>query len=169
MRELPRAGQVYRHFKGNIYRVIAIADHSETGETLVIYKRDDEEEKAYARPLDMFMSEVDRKKYPYVTEKYRFTLCTDDDLPGTAGGSDMPSGQESGGLDPLLESFLDADTINDKVARFYDMKNSATDEMLSYVAASLDLEVSGTTQEKYEEILRALKAKEKYESNRLRR
>ncbi|MBQ6575040.1 MAG: DUF1653 domain-containing protein, partial [Lachnospiraceae bacterium] len=58
MRELPRPGQVYRHFKGNIYRIITLADHSETGETLVIYKRDDDEQKAYARPLDMFMSAV---------------------------------------------------------------------------------------------------------------
>ena len=48
------------------------------------------------------------------------------------------------------------------------MRKSANDEMLGFVAASLDIEVSGDTQEKYDEILRALKAREKYESNRLR-
>jgi hypothetical protein len=48
------------------------------------------------------------------------------------------------------------------------MKKIADDEMLSAVAASLDLDISGTRDEKAEEILRALRAKEKYESNRLR-
>ena len=167
MRELPRPGQVYRHFKGNIYRIITVAVHSETGESLVIYKRDDTEEKSYARPLDMFLSEVDKKKYPDVREKYRFTLCSDDVLSdlGIEGAPPSPEG----GLDPLLEAFLDADTISDKLDRFYDMRKSVTDEMLDYVATSLDLEIKGDTEEKYSEILRALKAREKYESSRLRR
>ena len=166
MRELPRPGQVYRHFKGNIYRIITLASHSETGEMLVIYKRDDTEEKSYARPLDMFMSEVDRKKYPDVREKYRFTLCSEDVLSDL--GITGASGDDASGLNPLLEAFLDAKTISEKVDRFYDMKKVADDEMLSAVAASLDLDISGSRDEKAEEILRALKAKEKYESNRLR-
>ena len=166
MRELPRPGQVYRHFKGNIYRIITLASHSETGEMLVIYKRDDTEEKSYARPLDMFMSEVDRKKYPDVRQKYRFTLCSEDVL-SDLGITGAP-GDDASGLNPLLEAFLDAKTISEKVDRFYDMKKVADDEMLSAVAASLDLDISGSRDEKVEEILRALKAKEKYESNRLR-
>ena len=166
MRDLPKPGQVYRHFKGNIYRIITLASHSETGEMLVIYKRDDDEEKAYARPLDMFMSEVDRKKYPHVREKYRFTLCSEDVL-ADLGIEGVPEDGGSG-LNPLLESFLDANTISEKVDRFYDLKKIADDEMLSTVASSLDIDISGTTEEKAEEIMRALKAKEKYESNRLR-
>ncbi len=165
MRDLPRPGQVYRHFKGNIYRIITLAEHSETGERLVIYKRDDEDEKSYARPLDMFMSEVDKRKYPDVRDKYRFTLCTDDAL------SDLGIDAEAqeGGLDPLLEAFLDADNASDKLERFYDMRKTADATILGYVAASLDIEVTGDTDEMYSEILNVLKAKEKYESNRLRR
>ena len=49
------------------------------------------------------------------------------------------------------------------------MKKVADDAILAYVAASLDIEVTGTVEEKYSEILRALKAKQKYEINRLRR
>ena len=172
MRDLPRPGQVYRHFKGNIYRIITIASHSETGEILVIYKRDDTEEKAYARPLDMFMSEVDRKKYPDVRDRYRFTLLQDTgDGSIRAGDAGPAHGYEAGqgdGLDPMLEAFLDADTISKKVDIFYDMKKVADESILSAVASSLDLEISGTVEQKAEEILRALKAKEKYESNRLR-
>lgn len=168
MRDLPKPGQVYRHFKGNIYRIITIADHSETGELLVIYKRDDSEEKAYARPLDMFMSEVDKKKYPHVREKYRFTLCSDDVL-SDLGITGSEGDAALSGLDPMLEAFLDASSISDKLEKFYDMKNRADNGVLDYVAASLDLEVRGDADEKYSQILAALKAKEKYESNRLRR
>jgi len=168
MRDLPRPGQLYRHFKGNIYRIITVASHSETGEMLVVYKRDDDEGKSYARPLDMFLSEVDRKKYPDVRDKYRFTLCSEDVL-SDLGIESAAEDNVEGSLDPLLEAFLDADSISEKVERFYDMRKGMNDEMLGYVAASLDLEISGDTEEKYSEILRALKAKEKYESNRLRR
>ena len=166
MRDLPKPGQVYRHFKGNIYRIITLASHSETGEMLVIYKRDDSEEKAYARPLEMFMSEVDRKKYPHVREKYRFTLCSEDVLADLGIGEDAVA--EGSGLDPLLEAFLDAKTISEKVDRFYDMKKVADEDMLAAVASSLDIDISGTVEEKADEIMRALRAKEKYESNRLR-
>ena len=106
-------------------------------------------------------------KYPGVREKYRFTLCSDDVITDIENGVITPASES--GLNPLLEAFLDATTISEKVDRFYDMRNVADDEMLGYVAASLDLDVSGAAEEKYSEILRALKAREKYESNRLRR
>ena len=168
MRDLPKSGQLYRHFKGNIYRIITVAKHSETGERLVIYKRDDaDEDNAYARPLEMFLSEVDRRKYPDVREKYRFTLCSEDVIADLETGGGVSG--EASGLDPLLEAFLDADTISEKVERFYDMRIRADEAMLDYVAASIEIDIAGTRDEKYSEILRALKAKEKYESNRLRR
>ena len=48
----------YRHFKGNIYEVIAIAKHSETGEEVVVYKSHDQE--VWVRPLNMWNETVDR-------------------------------------------------------------------------------------------------------------
>lgn len=166
MREIPKSGELYRHFKGNIYRVITVARHSETGERLVIYKRDDQDEMAYARPLDMFLSEVDKRKYPDATCRYRFTLCSEEDIENLAAYNEPGM---AGGPHPLLEAFLDARTISEKVEKFYAMRKTADDAMLSYVAASLDIEVSGSVEEKSSQILRALKAKEKYEINRLRR
>ena len=76
-------GSVWRHFKGTTAKVITVAKHSETGEELVIYECSGNEGKTnhtdgtYARPKDMFLSEVDHEKYPDVKQKYRLEKISD--------------------------------------------------------------------------------------------
>ena len=85
-RQIPEPGQIVKHFKREfesqdnmyLYEIVGIAHHSETGEDLMVYRALYGEHKMCARPIDMFMSEVDRTKYPDVKQRYRFEVVESD-------------------------------------------------------------------------------------------
>ncbi len=79
-------GDIVQHFKRGmlsaqelsaepnmyLYEIVGEAEHTESGEMLMIYRPLYGEGRLYARPAAMFLSEVDRGKYPDAAQKYRF-------------------------------------------------------------------------------------------------
>ena len=63
---------VYKHFKGNYYLVEDVAIGSEDDKEYVVYRALYGDNKLYIRELNMFLSEVDKEKYPNVEQVYRF-------------------------------------------------------------------------------------------------
>lgn len=68
----PKRGDIYKHFKGNMYEVIAIGLDSETLKEVVVYREIGKLDKIWVRPMIEFTSRVDKEKYPDVEQEFRF-------------------------------------------------------------------------------------------------
>lgn len=205
---LPKVHEIYKHFKGNLYQITAIAEHTETGELLVIYQAMYGEFKTYARPLSMFISRVDREKYPEVTQEFRFELqgpeaerqrlalgatpvtktspapadpvVQAEQIRDAATGkpsrqaekpadSRQTTGEGEFQLDPGVLSFLEADGYEEKLNVLAGLHHRVTDDMLTTMAISCDIEVDeGDIEERYSQLRGCLLTLQKYECKRLR-
>ena len=115
----------------------------------------------YARPLEMFVSEVDHVKYPQVTQKYRFEQVD----PVTMNNIDNGMPEE----DSPLEKFLDARGYEDKLDVLMRNKDKFTDEMIDIMAESLEVVVpEADTSKRLESLKKVLQAHTKYEGSHLR-
>jgi len=167
---IPKKGDIYRHFKGNLYEIIIIARDSETLEEKVVYKSVEGEE-AYVRPLSMFLSRVDKVKYPDAAQEQRFEFIrsTEDIQTKTSvteEGIEEKTVLEDGSL---VMDFLDLESANDKIQFLLHNKESVTENFLSIVAQSLDfVENAGSICERFDDILKYLRTVSKYENTRFR-
>ena len=172
MRENPKPYELYKHFKGNLYQILTIAKDSEDGSLKVVYQALYGNYEVYVRDLSMFMSPVDRAKYPEVTQEYRFERVNvkqvnKDREEQKAEAQETPDAADV--LDPMLLQFLDSDTYEEKLNILHMLQPRITQEMLSTMAAALDIEVAdGSVEERYEQVKNCLLTFEKYECNRLR-
>lgn len=168
---IPRPQEIYKHFKGNLYQITAVAQHTETDELLVVYQALYGDYKTYARPLEMFLSEVDREKYPDVEQKYRFELQGNDaerqkeresalpeevlptrevKMVGNPGATQdalaeapatQPLTEEELKLDPLVLEFLDANSYEQRLNILAGLHHRITDDMITTMAVACDIEV----------------------------
>lgn len=194
MDQTPKPGELYRHFKNKLYQIVTVATHSETGEKLVIYQALYDDFGVYARPLDMFVSEVDHEKYPDVKQKYRFeritpqTKQTDMQAKSEAVRQSAAKMPEAGSVqvqtskaqvadadddqapNPRLMEFLDADTFEEKYNILVSMRDTITDRLIDDIAVVMDVVVpEGPLQKRYDDLKNTIKTRQYYEfSNRLR-
>lgn len=186
MSNKPMPQQIYRHFKGNLYRIVTLARHSETDEELVIYQALYGDYQVYARPIGSFLGKVDREKYPEASQEYRFELMQEviqapasdsaydkeeELVKEESGQSRQVQGpeQEELNIDPLVLEFLDADSYEERLNILAALHHRITDEMINTMAVSVDLEIEeGDIQERYEELKNCLLTLERFECNRLR-
>lgn len=156
MERRPVVGETYRHFKNKNYKIIAIAHHSETGEELVIYQALYGDGMVCARPLDMFVSEVDHEKYPEVKQKYRFEKIENPVTEMT--------------IEERMMKFFDEDSLEGKYQILLTMREEVTDTMIDNMAVTLDLVIEdGPIGKRFDDLRFAIQTKQRYEqTNRLR-
>ena len=192
---IPKPHEIYKHFKGNLYQITAVAEHTETGEKLVVYQALYGDFKTYARPLSMFTERLSREKYPDAGQEFRFELqgpdgdrqkretqaaseveekeASDTKLSDTESSDtkspDMELSDAEAVLDPLLLEFLDADTYEQRLNILAGLHHRITDEMITTMGIACDVEVeSGDVEERYESLKSCLLMLERYECNRIR-
>lgn len=188
MNRIPKQGEFYRHFKGNLYQVQAIAKHSETMEEMVVYQALYGTYGVYVRPLSMFISEVDHEKYPEVTQVYRFehvTLennstsveeVTEGEVISTRKTtenqeeSSFPQAETvEGKINPDILAFLEANGYGEKLEVLFAVRKRVDEEVLHTMAIAMDFSLSeGDFQEQFDSFVYFLETHAKFETTRLR-
>lgn len=196
MRDNPKPFEIFKHFKGKQYQILALAKDAGDGRSLVVYQALYGDYIIYVRDLSEFMSPVDKVKYPEASQEYRFerqsgmavteeeqdkrdpAQKTENDTVQSATNMpvqdadrtvDKVSGEPSGNfLDSEVEEFLDAESVYEKLNILAGLRHRITDDMLDIMAAASDIELNkGNTQERYTELKNCLLMTEKYERKRI--
>ena len=164
-----KVGEVYRHFKGNTYEVLALAVNADNRERVVVYKSLSNG-RVFVRSFRGFAGVINKEKYPDAGQTYRFELVADiepeeeediEAIPDYAGetedkgprekapvkqaplvgeiSSDNGSGTSDGDVDPMLMEFLETRSFDEKLQILRRMEPVMTDKLLDDMAASLDV------------------------------
>lgn len=150
----PKIGGVYRHFKGNLYEVKAVAKHSETLEKMVVYQALYGDNETFVRPLDSFMSKVDKIKYPDATQEYRFEEVKANDTPD---------------IDPMVMQFLETEDFEEKFSILNGLRYKITKDQIAVMAMSLDVTIDDSdVEDMYRQLKTCVDTRRRFETTRLR-
>lgn len=191
MNRIPKPQEIYKHFKGNLYQIITIAEDSEDGRAMVVYQALYGAFKVYVRPLEMFVSKVDKVKYPDVVQEYRFERVQmaegqqeqDKELSESISGHEDLAGEfveniqeelmqkepvhKESTLDPLVWDFLDADSHEKRLNILAALHHRITDDMITTMAVACDVEVpDGDVEERYSQLKNCLIMLDRFEIKR---
>lgn len=172
MKNSPKPYEIYKHFKGNLYQVLTLAEDSEDHSMHVVYQALYSPYKIYVRSLEAFTSKVDTEKYPKVEQEYRFEiqdkiLSKEPDM--LEAVVEEVDDLDNDVIDPLLMEFLDSDTYEEKLNILVALHSRINQDMINTIAMALDIEINdGDIETRYEATKNCLATFEKYECNRLR-
>ncbi len=195
-RNLPLAGEFYRHFKGNLYQVIGTAYDATTMAPLVVYQALYGNYRWYVRTAEEFLSPVDKEKYPDSAVEYRFTKVN----PGgeekgvtMLRGEDLEvhkirrdetvvvslsekeekitwSNPEEDQVRPELMRFLDAEKPKEKLLVLREIRGKIDEELMTSIELSIDLmpDEKESLERRLELVEKNLEKRVRYEGGRLR-
>ena len=108
------AGEFYKHFKGQLYQVRALAENSEDNMPMVVYQAMYAPFKIWVRPLSMFLEKLDKEKYPDAAQEYRFERIILDDRQNTeAAEPDIVQSEKSAAVTNTIHP-EEAITVSDE-------------------------------------------------------
>jgi len=171
MERIPRPGEFYRHFKDKLYQIVAVATHSETGETMVVYQALYGDFMVYVRPLELFLSPVDKEKYPDVEQEWRFERVERSAAMVTAERRErIENGAASQrNLSPLVLPFVEADTCEQRLELLAAMQGKVEQADLDVLYVALDLpQRGGSVGEQLNAMEKYLQMQLRFEGTRLR-
>ena len=100
MDRIPKAGEFYRFFNGNICQVLTIAEHAITEEMLVIYQAMYDKFEVYAMPMARFVSRVDMRRYPQSPQAYYFEKIERKDIGSAVSAAAEPEAKPEKAVRP---------------------------------------------------------------------
>ncbi|MBO5178463.1 MAG: DUF1653 domain-containing protein [Lachnospiraceae bacterium] len=188
-RAIPVAGEFYRHFKGNLYQIIGVAKHSETMEQMVVYQALYGDYCLYTRPLEMFLSPVDKEKYSDAVQEYRFEKC----VPGSSEEKavsvikesekvqetapvvepqkiDAAEETDDESVRPEILRFLDAEDAQAKLKVLRELRMDLDENLMTTIELSMDLlpDDKESLERRYDFVERTLEQRIRFEGSRLR-
>ncbi len=190
------AGARYRHYKGNLYQIVAVAMHTETEEDMVVYQALYGDYKVFVRPLEMFFETVkdgDGKEVPRFAKESgcapkdsvckaetKSVVCglwqdvktevktadTEIEFKKEAAAADISSVE---GVNPFLIEFLDAESSVERLEVLHRMRKTIDNKTISDIAAALDIVIEEKDMdERIRDLETCLQTRARFETTRLR-
>jgi len=169
--ELPRSGDIYRHFKNKLYQIVGIAFDSETASPAVVYQALYGDYRLWIRPLEDFLSEVDHEKYPAVKQKFRFERIVPkpEEICGGNPRAGSPAEEKTEAVNPILSAFLDTDDREARKALLIRNIDGITQQDLDSIYLSYGITgYGGSIKQQAEGLIKYMDMQEQYEGDHLR-